>query len=156
MPNPTDTATAFAKLREAITKGDAQLVNLAGKPATLPEGYRPQDILARDYKGVWEIENANEAAGLHWFKPDTIRYFRTKLGRYHGAGVFTSSEVDLFGKRAFTVRVADTGGNVATFGEFHAIKDGRTATAQAKHLAALLTEGRTVIDSKGQTFTLAR
>jgi hypothetical protein len=156
MNNPTDTANAFAKLREAITKGDAQLVTLDGKPAKLPEGYRPHAVTARNYKGVWEIENANEAAGFHWFKPDTMRYFGTKVGRYFGAGVFTTRETDHMGKTAHSIRVADTEGNVATFGEFHSFSHGKTSTAAAQRLAALLDEGRTVIDSKGQTFTLAR
>ncbi|CAB4183143.1 hypothetical protein UFOVP1533_41 [uncultured Caudovirales phage] len=156
MTNPTDTANAFAKLREAIAKGDAQLVTLDGKPAKLPEGYRPHDVNARNYKGVWEIQNANEAAGLYWFKPDAMRFFRTKVGRYFGAGVFTTRETNPMGKTAHSIRVADTEGNVQTFGEFHTFAHGKTSTAAAQRLAALLTEGQTVIDSKGQTFTLAR
>jgi hypothetical protein len=84
-----------------------------------------------------------------------MSFFGTKVLRYFGAGVFTTHETDPMGRGGWSIRVASRDGNVSTFGEFHAIPNSRTATTWAKHLVALLDEGCVVLDSKGQTFTLA-
>ena len=114
-----------------------------------------EQVAAHDFSGLYRIEEANAASGFHWFKPDTLRFFRCRLGEYWGAGVFVSSETDPFGVRAYSVRVADASGQVHTFGEFHEHESSRTATAIAKRLAHFLTLGYTMTDGK-KFFKLAR
>lgn len=153
MNNPN--AEAFARLLAALDKGDAPLVTLDGKPASLPDNHRPQHVVAHPFTGVSAIERANIAAGMHWFEPQSMSFFGTKILRYFGAGVFTTHETDPMGRGAWSIRVASADGNVTTFGEFHSLPNARTATTKAKHLATLLDEGRAVLDDRGQTFTLA-
>lgn len=158
MINPTDTRKAIALLREAIKRGDAQLVTLDGKPAgaeaVMNASLRQQHVVAHPFTGVNAIERANREAGMHWFEPESMRFFGTEILRYFGAGVFTTRETDPMGKTAWSIRVASPDGNVTTFGLFHSFGHAKTAGAAAKRLAALLVEGRTVFDERGQTFTL--
>lgn len=148
-------AAAYTRLLAALDAAYTQLVTLDGKAATLPAGRRPQHVVAYPFKGVGAIERANRDAGMHWFEPESMRFFGTKILRYFGAGVFVTHETDPMGRGAWSIRVASQDGNVTTFGEFHAIPNSRTATTKAKHLATLLDEGHTVLDDRGQTFTLA-
>jgi len=150
----TPNAVAFAKLLAALDKGDAPLVTLDGKPATLPDGHRSDHVVAYPFTGVDAVERANRASGFHWFEPESMHFFGTKILRYFGSGVFTTHETDPMGRGGWSIRVASQDGNVTTFGEFHALPNSRTATTKAKHLATLLDEGRTVFDDRGQTFTL--
>ena len=146
---------AFARLLAALAKGDAPLVTLDGKAATITPNHRPQHVVTFPFTGVGAIEQANRDAGFYWFEPESMRFFGTKVLRYFGAGVFTTHETDPMGRGAWSIRVASADGNVTTFGQFHSFGDGRTATAAAKRLATLLDEGRAVLDDLGQTFTLA-
>jgi hypothetical protein len=148
-------ATGFAQLIAALGKGDARLVTIDGFATTLPAGHRPNHVVTYPFTGVGAIERANRDAGYHWFEQDSMRFFGTKILRYFGAGVFTTRETNPSGKTAWSIRVASQDGSVSTFGEFHAIPNSRTATTWAKYLVALLDEGCVVVDSKGQTFTLA-
>ena len=149
------TAEAFARLLAALDKGDAPLVTLDGKPASLPEHHRRQlHVVAHPFTGVNAIERANRDAGFYWFEPASMRFFWTKILRYFGSGVFVTHETDPMGRGAWSIRVASPDGNVTTFGEFNAIPNSRTATTMAKRLATLLDEGRTVLDDQGQVFTL--
>ncbi len=54
------------------------------------------------------IQAANADAGLYWFEPDTLRFFRSRVGYqvYQGPGgiYFVSSEKGPSEIRAFTVR----------------------------------------------------
>lgn len=155
MTQPNAARAAFAKLLDAIAKGDAPLVTLDGKPASLTEHHRRQlHVVAYPFTGVGAIERANRDAGFYWFEPDSMRFFGTKILRYFGAGVFTTHETDPMGRGAWSIRVASADGNVTTFGLFHSFGNGRTATAAAKRLATLLDEGRAVLDDRGQVFTL--
>ena len=114
-----------------------------------------EQVAAYDFSSLYRIEEANASNGFHWFKPDTLRFFRCRLGTYWGAGVFTTSETDPCGVRAYSVRVADAEGQVHTFGEFHEHEKSGTATAIAKRLAHFLTLGYTACDGK-KFFKLAR
>jgi hypothetical protein len=155
MTQPNTARAAFAKLLDAIAKGDAPLVTLDGKPASLPEHHRRQlHVVAHPFTGVDAIERANIAAGYHWFEPESMRFFGTKILRHFGSGVFVTHETDPMGRGAWSIRVASPDGNVTTFGEFNAIPNSRTATTMAKRLATLLDEGRAVLDDRGQVFTL--
>jgi hypothetical protein len=84
-----------------------------------------------------------------------MRYFHSKIHRYFGQGVFTTSEKSSFGNdapRKFSVRVADSQGQVYTFGDFLACDNARHASAIASRLSANLAEGAEVMDSNGQLY----
>lgn len=148
-------AAAFARLLAALDKGDAPLVTIDGKAATLTPNHRPQHVVTSPFTGVGAIERANRDAGFYWFEPDSMSFFGTKILRYFGAGVFTTHETDPMGRGAWSIRVAGADGNVTTFGRFHSYARSSTATSTAKRLATLLDEGRAVLDDQGQTFTLS-
>jgi len=149
------TQAALSRLLAAIGKGDAPIVTLDGFASLDGYGSRLDHVVAHPFIGVDAIERANRASGFHWFEPESMSFFGTKVLRYFGAGVFTTRETNPSGKTAWSIRVASADGGVSTFGEFHAIPNSRTATTMAKYLVALLYEGCVVLDSKGQTFTLA-
>ncbi len=69
-----------------------------------------------------QIKEANRAAGHHWFDPDWMRSFGTRISPTVYAGnVFITSDYTGFDRseRAYTVRQFDpTDGSVSTVGEF--------------------------------------
>jgi hypothetical protein len=155
-------STKYKQEAPTITPALAAQLSVAFLASPRRAGFQPIDvnpaaeqIAAHDFSGLNRIEEANAASGFHWFKPDTLRFFRCRLGEYWGAGVFISSETDPAGVRAYSVRVADASGQVHTFGEFHEHKSSRTATAIAKRLAHFLTIGYTMTDGK-KFFKLSR
>lgn len=103
-------------------------------------GYGPRDFAAY-----------NERAGFHWFKPDTMRYFRCRIGLYLGNGVFITSEQSPFGSRAYSVRVFTDDCQVETFGPFNQMSRSK-AVRVARKLSSLFARGYCVIDSEGQAF----
>ena len=96
-----------------------------------------------------EVEYRNRNPRGHWFDPDTMRFFRSrisdrqhwnrKLDRY----VFVSSECQPDGVRAYTVRVLDRIGDIHTAGSFCAM-----TASQAHRHAAELAKGQTAVDGK--------
>ena len=97
----------------------------------------------------WTIEAiraANAREGGHWFEPDTLRFFRSKILRtvYQGPGgiYFVSSEqFDDASGRYYTVRRFDpTDGSVETFGEFNVL--GRASAVTLAKLCASGDEAR--------------
>lgn len=66
----------------------------------------------------------NEEQGLHWFKPDTMRFFDSKIHDWDvKTGFFISSEKGPVetSKRKFTIRRANfETGSVSTFSSFQA------------------------------------
>ena len=74
--------------------------------------------------------------GFHWFDPDTMRFFRTRLPRhgYRGPGgtYFVSSEQGPLMPREYTVRRLVGLGRIETVGEFCGYKARATATEAAK------------------------
>ena len=55
-----------------------------------------------------QIKTANKARGFHWFDPDTLRFFKSRIGGavYQGPGgvYFVTSECGPSGVRRYTVR----------------------------------------------------
>ena len=78
----------------------------------------------------------NPGPGRHWFDPDTMRFFKTRLGRrgYRGPGgtYFVSSEQGPGMPREYTVRRLVGPGHIETVGEFCGYKARHTATEAAK------------------------
>lgn len=91
------------------------------------------------------LAERNAEAGYHWFKPDTRRFFGSRVASYgfcspDGARVyFVSSEYTGFSSqrpRAYSVRVGDLEtGKVDTIGEFNGYATRAQAVAAAKRAA---------------------
>ena len=92
--------------------------------------------------GPWhdlaEIKRANRAIGHHWFEPETLRFFASRVsdpvlyGRY-----FVSSEAQprMDGTRAtryYTIRRADDRGEITTVGDFQGYGSKRAALLDAE------------------------
>ena len=80
----------------------------------------------------------NRNPGGYWFEPDTMRFFKTRMGSEFYAGtpnpdgpfeplggdwercpmVFVTSEKPPHGPRAYSVRWLDSGGDISTVGPF--------------------------------------
>lgn len=94
------------------------------------------------FNSVTEIKRANERAGHHWFEPDTMRFFRSRIedgGKVYGGRYFITSEQFEFAgeefERRYTLRRANDDGSIDTvFGQFqeHAtLEDARNAAITA-------------------------
>lgn len=91
---------------------------------------------------IREMAQANKAAGNHWFEPDTMRFFASRVSSEtyecaDGRWLFVSSECPPRGVRRYTVRSFDpkTAG-VDTVGEFQAY----ATLSQAKRAARALAD----------------
>ena len=96
-----------------------------------------------------DIRRANKAAGRFWFSPDTLRFFKSRIGDtvYEGPGgvFFVSSEKPPHGPRAHTVRQFDPETkSVATVGPFCT-----SSSYSARGRAALLARGFDVVAKGG-------
>ena len=93
------------------------------------------------FKNITEIKAANAAAGLHFFQPGAMRFFRSKVESPVIEGrVFVTSEqfVDHEGNadpRTFTVRRASDDGSIDTPSGFQAYSGLRAALAGARACA---------------------
>ena len=145
--------------RAAKTVLKAESLNL-GKPCavTLSGDLSPTGRLIEVYPfpSMEEIKDANRAAGLYWFTPETMGFFKSYTKKHLGKGVFVSSETNPAGTQYFTVRVADSVGNIETFGTFPGFEDSLDATVMAKTLKDLLSLGFYVSDGFGKTFFLSK
>lgn len=73
------------------------------------------------YHTIEDVIRANKSIGNHWFDPDTMRFFRTRLGQELYAGkYFITSEQGPSGVRKWSIRVACVDGTIDTLGEFQA------------------------------------
>lgn len=87
------------------------------------------------------IRHANEDAGLYWFSPATLRFFRSRVSAavYQGTGgiYFVTSEQGPNMSREYSVRRFDPAiGGVDTHGEFQAYATAAQAHGAAKRAAA--------------------
>ncbi len=68
-----------------------------------------------------ECEYRNRNPHGHWFDPDTLRFFKSRIGALRVIGkiwLFISSEKGPHGPRAYTVRRMDEKGSIDNVGEF--------------------------------------
>lgn len=79
---------------------------------------------APTFRTVSEIREANQAAGLHFFDPSSMRFFDSRVlagvigGRYFVTSErFTHSD-GTADPRRYTVRSVDSAGRIDTVGEF--------------------------------------
>jgi hypothetical protein len=113
------------------------------------------EVKVKDFSSLCEIVTANKMRGFHWFDKETIAFFSTVLGAYVGYGVFITSEKPRWekdGSRRYSVRVADDGGQIHTFGGFQGYSTRATAKRHALRIARLLGQGCTVVDSENRHF----
>lgn len=107
------------------------------------------------YVTMQQVREGNAALGQHWFEPDTMRFFRSRvastgeqMAAVPGSLAFVSSEKTPHGDRAFSVRLAiptrhpripdyPDGYEIETVGGFMAYATSAQAKAAAKRLAAL-------------------
>lgn len=96
-----------------------------------------------DYLG--QIEQANDAAGHHWFEPASMRFFNSKIAReVFGGCLFVSSErFDSSSPRLYSVRMASDRGHVESVGldGFQAFQHASTAQIFAKALGKAIKAG---------------
>lgn len=75
------------------------------------------------YLSIADIKDANQRAGNHWFTPEAMRSFSSKVYEpvYHGR-FFISSEQDKYNNdsREYSIRYADNTGQIQTVGDFQA------------------------------------
>jgi hypothetical protein len=89
-----------------------------------------------------DVRRANAAIGHHWFDPDTLSFFSSRVGdTLYGGRYFVSSEkppaslMTWDGQRRYTVREALPDGKVQTVGEFGEWPTRAAAVARARYLA---------------------
>lgn len=90
------------------------------------------------FQNIDEIKQANAASSQpHWFSPDTMRFFSTRIGRtvYGGRFFITSEQRDYSSPRLYTIREAKPDGTIDTVGEFQGYATRAAATRQAQRLA---------------------
>ena len=92
------------------------------------------------FNSVGEIMDANAAAGQHYFEPDTMRFFKSRvLGDLFGGRYFITSERNsgMMGDhpRMYTVREALPNGHIENASEFQAFSTAAQAKTFAKRLA---------------------
>lgn len=93
------------------------------------------------YADMSEVRAANARAGFHFFDPDTLRFFGSRIGgTLYGGRYFVTSERDPHGvawngERRYTVRAVESDGRVHTVGAFGAYGSRATAVRAAQALA---------------------
>jgi hypothetical protein len=88
------------------------------------------------YDTIEQIKEANRQAGLHWFEPNTLRFFRSRVGHnVYGGRYFISSEQFSFdSERLYSIRIAYEDGRIDTIGEFQQYKTWKAAYKAVQQL----------------------
>ena len=77
----------------------------------------------KTYKSMAEIRKANKEIGNYFFSPSTMAFFKSKIetdvlyGKF-----FITSEINPSGQKRYTIREANTEGEINTIGEFHSFR----------------------------------
>jgi len=92
------------------------------------------------YRTIDDIQDRNRRAGHHYFSPDTMRWFNSRVSDTiypvtYGAFLVTSERRDHETPRLYTVRFADLTGRISTMGEFQQYRSLSGAHAAARRLA---------------------
>lgn len=85
-----------------------------------------------------DVRQANAAIGHHWFSPDTVRFFNSRIGRslYGGRYFVTSERYEWDAPRLYTVRRANADGTIDTVGEFQGYATSYMAKRAIRELMA--------------------
>ncbi len=91
---------------------------------------------------ITEIQQANAAAGYHFFEPGTLRFFASRISSQTFGRYFVTSEQfrglrSPDGPRLYSVRHLNENGSVDTIGEFQQYEtlSGAVKAARRAHLA---------------------
>lgn len=72
----------------------------------------------KGFRSLDEVKRANEDMGGNWFRPDTMRFWRTRVGEaLYGGRYFVTSDRQWDNSRAYTIREALPDGGIRTVGE---------------------------------------
>ena len=75
--------------------------------------------MTTEYRTITDIEKANSDHGHHFFEPDTMHFFKSRiLWGVYGGRYFVTSERGPDEIRRYTVREANADGSIDTFGGF--------------------------------------
>ena len=91
--------------------------------------------------GVYDLKECAKICGSHYFDPDTMRFFKSRVGNEvyadgKGGAYFVTSEKGPYGPRAFSVRRYDPRKcNFSTVGAFQGYKNAHAAQAAARKAA---------------------
>lgn len=88
---------------------------------------------------IAQAKENNRSAGQHWFEPDTMRFFNSRIGRrMYGRRMygryFVSSEQGPDGIRRYSIRQSMPNGHIETVGTFGQFSTSASATRAAKSL----------------------
>jgi hypothetical protein len=91
------------------------------------------------YGTIEDIKRANREAGRYWFSPDTLRFFRSRVGRevYGGRFFISSEQRETYTERRYTVREAMPDGTIENASKFMAYPSSQSAR---NHIDKLLSE----------------
>jgi len=110
------------------------MIRASGTPAALIGG---TNML---WESIEEIERYNERSGFHFFKPDTMRFFHSRVyPQIYGGRYFITSERCTWGEghpRLYTVRQALPDGRCVSMGAFQQYKTLSAARSAAAKLAS--------------------
>src|ERR1051325_8940143 len=83
------------------------------------------------YATIGQIKRANREAGHHWFSPDSMRFFDSKVGRSVIKGRFfiSSERAGDDHPRLYTIRMARNDGSIEDVGEFQGYRSESAAKA---------------------------
>lgn len=98
----------------------------------------------RPLRTLDDIKARNAWAGNHWFTPDTMRWFRSRVSETvypipaTGGAFFVTSERNDMGDhpRLYSVRYASRDGRIHTVGEFQGYRSSGGAHGAARRWAA--------------------
>lgn len=111
--------------------------NAKTEPKTIiRDDYGNEHTIPGPFGTVQDVKDANAAAGRHFFSPDTMRFFKSRVGDTLYAGrMFVTSEKGPDGRRAYTLRIAaDDGECVTSEHGFQAFATARNAAREAKRM----------------------
>jgi hypothetical protein len=93
------------------------------------------------FRSISQIKDANKRIGHHWFQPEAMRFFRSRIesGVYGGRYFISSEQFDDNSPRLYTVHEASPEGKIDTIGEFQQyahLEDARDAVKSLVRLKA--------------------
>jgi hypothetical protein len=131
-------ALQTCKLHSPITREAAQnYADSIQRPVVVVNDGKVRFRVKPRYRSMEDISKRNAAAGYFFFKPDTMRFFQSRVldGFYpgkNGCVFFVTSEKAPGAERRYNVRIAESGGNVRTADGLRGYTNARTAHAAAK------------------------
>ena len=99
------------------------------------------------FQTIDQIRQANRANGHHWFSPDTMRFFDSRVSsKLYGGRFFVTSEVPPSGVREYSVRMARDTGEIETV-RFFTKRGEEITSAWSSESAHALAQGLAATDT---------